>query len=220
MSDVDQLGSRLQAAFAEAKGRVAEMQQEAGKSYQDLQQRYHGFVELAQKVVAEIVRPRIAKLKEFFPGIEEQPHRHRHGGDITLLLPRKPGSVASVKLKFGLSHDPEIRTGLFDYDLEILPIFVRYEKHARFEFPLAQADHAAIAQWFDDRLVAFVQTLLSLQFSEEYQRENMVNDPVAEVRFPKAFAKGSVEHGGTTYYFLSERSLEDFRKNPGNFLGS
>jgi YHS domain-containing protein len=43
---------------------------------------------------------------------------------------------------------------------------------------------------------------------------------VAEVRFPKAFAKGSMEHGGTTYYFLSDQSLEDFRKNPGQFLGS
>ncbi|MFO0899168.1 MAG: hypothetical protein U0836_17220 [Pirellulales bacterium] len=220
MSDVDQLGNRLQAAFAQAKERVAGMQQEAGKTYEDLQHRYLEFVDFGKWLATNIVGPRVGKLKEFFPGLQEQPHRNRHSGNIVLQLPRGPGSLASITLKLTVSHDPEILRGLLDYDLEILPIFVKYEKHARYEFPLAQADRAAIAQWFDDRLVAFVETVLSLQFSEEYQRGNMVTDPVAEVRFPQAFAKGSVEHGGTTYYFLSERSLEDFRKNPGNYLGS
>jgi YHS domain-containing protein len=220
MSEVDELGSRLEAAFSAAKGRVADLQSEAGKSYEDLQHRYQAFIEFAKGLATDIVGPRVGKLKEFFPGIEEQPHRSRHGGSVVLQLPRSPGSVASVTLRLGLTHDPEIRQGVLDYDLEILPIYVQYEKHARFEFPLAQADRAAIARWFDDRLVVFVETVLSLQFSEEYQRENMVTDPVAEVRFPKAFARGSAEHGGTTYYFLSEQSLEDFRKNPGQFLGS
>jgi len=220
MSEVDDLGGRLQAAFTAAKGRVASLQTEAGESYEGLQHRYQAFIDFAKELATDIVRPRIAKLEEFFPGVQEQPHRSRHGGSVVLQLPRNPGSVASVTLKLGLTHDPEIRQGVLDYDLEILPIYVQYEKHARFEFPLAQADRAEIARWLDDRLVAFVETVLSLQFSEEYQRGNMVTDPVAEVRFPKAFAKGSAEHGGTTYYFLSEQSLEDFRKNPGNFLGS
>jgi YHS domain-containing protein len=220
MSDIDQLGSRLQSAFAQAKQRVSGMQQEAGKAYEDLQQRYREFVEFGQWLGANVVAPRVEKLKEFFPGLQERPHRTRHSGNRVLQLPRGPESLASVSLKLSLSHDPEIIHGLLDYDLEILPMFVKYDKHARYEFPVAQADRAAIAQWFDDRLVSFVETVLSLQFSDEYQRGNMVTDPVAEVRFPQAFAKGSAEHGGTTYYFLSEQSLEDFRKNPGNYLGS
>jgi YHS domain-containing protein len=43
----------------------------------------------------------------------------------------------------------------------------------------------------------------------------MVSDTVAGISFPKSFATATLDHGGTTYYFISEEPRREFAKRRG-----
>jgi YHS domain-containing protein len=47
----------------------------------------------------------------------------------------------------------------------------------------------------------------------------MVPDLVLGRTFPRAFAKGQFEHGGVTYYFLTEESEKAFKDNSSRYKG-
>ena len=68
-----------------------------------------------------------------------------------------------VDLKLSASPDQDVRHLVLDYDLLIIPMTMKYDRHARLEVPIDRADDAAIGSWLDDRLVAFVKTYVALQ---------------------------------------------------------
>lgn len=218
MSDVSQFADKLKSAFAASKERVAQIQEEAGQQYQELQQRYEQYDRLVQHLGPNIARPRLEKLAEHFPGMEGTPSITRHGREVTLNFMKTPQALASIKLRLRMTHDADIRNLVLEYDLEILPVYIEYERSSRTEFPLDSVTDDQVSAWLDDRLLAFVNTFLEMEFSQQYQRQHMVVDPVAETQFPKTFAAGSVEHAGVTYYFISRETLEAFQQQPDLYL--
>ena len=74
---------------------------------------------------------------------------------------------------------------MLSYDLEILPIFVKFNPHAELEIPLEKVDRATVEAWLDDRLIEFAQTYVTIHFTDQYHHDHMASDPVANVRFPK-----------------------------------
>jgi YHS domain-containing protein len=121
--------------------------------------------------------------------------------------------LAHVKLEIRASHDHEVRKLILDYHLSIIPVFVSFDPHAQFETPIEKADLPGLTQWFDDRLVDFAKLFLSIQFVQSYQQDHMVSDPIANIRFPKTFAKSSLERDGKTFYFISDVTRAEFEKN-------
>ena len=79
---------------------------------------------------------------------------------------------------------------------------------------------AKLFGWLDDKVVSFTNAYLKIQFAQEYQRENLVTDPVAGVRFAKTVAHSCLEHGGHTYHFQSEESRKRFEANPDAYVQS
>ena len=118
--------------------------------------------------------------------------------------------LASIVLTFRLSHDAEVRNLVFDEDLEILPILMQYNKHARFVVPLDRIEDEKIVAWFDDRIVEFVLTVAALHRNPYYLKGHLVTDPVAGVEMPKYAAKSTLEADGTIYYFISDETKEQF----------
>ena len=43
----------------------------------------------------------------------------------------------------------------------------------------------------------------------------LVSDTVAGISFPKYFAAATLDHGGTTYYFVSDETRREFEKRHG-----
>ena len=80
------------------------------------------------------------------------------------------------------------------------------------EFPLEAFDKEAAAKWIDDRIVDFVHTYFSMGESEIYLKDQMVEDPIAHVRFPKAAAATSLEWQGRKFYFIGEETRREFDK--------
>jgi YHS domain-containing protein len=124
-------------------------------------------------------------------------------------------NLAKIELKFAASTDEDVRKLFLTYDLDILPILMRFDSHAEKEFPLDQVDLAATAEWIDDRIVSFVQTYLALHQNQLYLKDVMVSDPIAGVRFPKFAAATTLVHKGTTHYFIGEETLQAFREREG-----
>jgi YHS domain-containing protein len=121
-------------------------------------------------------------------------------------------SLAHVRLKLAAYTDVQVRKLILSYDLEIIPVLMKFTPHAEIEFPLESVDKEAAAKWIDDRLVDFVQTYLSMGENEYYLKDLMVEDPIAHVRFPNLAAAGSLDWGGKKYYFISDETRREFAK--------
>jgi YHS domain-containing protein len=204
------LSGRLDAVIEEARGRVKAFQAEAEATRQGARERFQAFLPVAERIVA-MAREKLERLRERlkFEVIPAQVQTGRlYSRSVTLDVKTELASV--VHVKFQLTHDAEVRNILLDYTLEIVPVYFRFNPHARLEMPLEACDEAAVSRWLDDRIVEFANAYLELHATKQYQARVMVADPVAGVSFPKHFAAATLDHAGSTYYFVSEETRREF----------
>lgn len=48
--------------------------------------------------------------------------------------------------------------------------------------------------------------------------EQLVTDPVCQMKIKPADAVASLEHGGTTYYFCSQDCADSFAQSPEDYI--
>jgi len=93
-----------------------------------------------------------------------------------------------------VSRDGQCETLLVLYDLEILPVFFQFQGSDQLTIPLEQFDEKKIADWVDQKIIDFVDTYLRLETVDQYQTDNLVEDPVCGMRVKKAFAAAKIEY--------------------------
>lgn len=209
------LSRRLDAVLEEARGRVKAFQAEAQTSYEQIGERFHAFVPVAERI-AELAREKLRKLRERVEFEVTPAHvREERYYLRSVVVEVKSDLAGTIRLTFRLSHDADVRHVLLDYELEILPVFFRFEPHARLDVPLESYDEAVVDRWLDDRLVDFANAYLELHLTRQYQDRVLVADPVAGIRFPRYYAAATLEHQGTTYHFVSEETRREFATRHG-----
>jgi YHS domain-containing protein len=124
-------------------------------------------------------------------------------------------NLARVSLKFSAFTDRDVQKVILSYDLGIIPVLMRFKPHDEVEFPLNAVDKEAVAKWIDDRIVDFVQTYFSMGENEIYLKDQMVEDPIAHVSFPKLAAATTLEWQGKKFYFIGEETRREFEKQQG-----
>lgn len=212
MAEVDDLLKRIDAEFNSSKEKIKTLQAEKVHEYADREKRLERFGALVEELVA-VWRPRLEALKEKF-------------GDKAHVKPTiEPGrrsaqfqfktDLARVDLRFSVFTDPDVHNLVVSYDLDILPILMKYDSHAESSFPLEKVDREALSKWLDDRIVDFVRTYLSLHENQYYLKGHMVEDPVAKIQFPKFAAGATLERDGKTHYFIDEKTRDEFAKRAG-----
>lgn len=226
MPPVSQLIERLYGELSTAKERVKTLQGAASENFNHLQERFTTF-QAAGKRLAEALKPRIAAFTEMFgkSGVQQETGRllggpsgkEAGGGFVTFKFPHSKECPATITLRFDVRHDSTIENLIVEYNLEILPIFIAFDKHDELVVPLSAVDDEKIVEWFDGKLVTFARTFLDVHFTSEYQRDNMTQDAVMGVAFPKAFAAGKKEVGGRTFYFYTDESLREFEAHPDKY---
>jgi len=87
---------------------------------------------------------------------------------------------------------------------------MKFKSHDEVEFSLGAVDKDAVARWMEDRIVDFVQTYFALGDNDFYLKDQMVEDPVALVRFPKLAAAATLDWHGNIFYFVSEETRRQF----------
>ncbi len=218
MASSDTLTSRLDDEFAATRERIRGMQVESIRISEASHTRFKTFTGLRERV-NELTAPRLQQLRDRFPEADTTSEPSPHGDSVSLRL---DSDQVRVTVAFSLSHDGALGNALLDYNLDILPVFIQFDRHFRLEIPLGpiEYDSDEIAQWLDDRIVGFVHTYLAIQFVTQYQGDNMVIDPVAHLSFPKAFAQSCLELEGKIYHFLSEQTRREFESDPDPFTSS
>lgn len=212
MPDINSLASRLDAEFAAVETKVKKFQAEQVEQHKQREKRLEQLGKVFDKL-RDIWRPRLELLAKKFEGrVQATPRLVPSAREATFDFQSR---VARVRLKLSASTDRDIQKVVLSYDLEIIPVLVRYKPHDEVEFPLDRIDADAVARWFDDRIVEFVQTYFSMGESEIYLKDQMVEDPVAHVRFPRVAAATSLEWGGQTFYFIGEETRREFEKQQG-----
>lgn len=209
MPDIDSLAHRIDAEFAAVEKKVKQFQSEQTEEHTERQKR----LERLGKVFEELRcmwRPRLELLLKKFEGlVQATPRIHPSTREATFDFQSK---LARIRLKLSACTDRDVRKVILSYDLEIIPVLMRFSPHAEIEFPLDAVDKEAAARWIEDRIVDFVQTYFSLGENEMYLKDRMVEDPIAHVCFPKDAAGSVLEWQGRTFYFIGEETRREFAK--------
>ena len=207
MADINTFVKRLDEQVAQVRGQVERKQAEIQQAYEARKERYKTFLQVLKELHG-VAQPRLEKLAEHCK-FDATPSDGPDGRSAVLDF-KTP--VAHVRLRLSITHDTEIRNIVLSYDLEILPIFIKFTPHSELQIPLEKVERAAVEAWLDDRLVEFAQTYVTIHLTDQYNVDHMALDPVAKVRFPKVYAHSSLEKGGKTYYFISEQTRSEFEK--------
>jgi YHS domain-containing protein len=212
MPDINSLASRIDAEFSAVEQKVKKFQAEHVAEHQARQKRLEQLGKVFEQLRA-IWGPRLEFLvKKFGEGVKTTPRLVPSSREVTFDF---ESHLAHVRLKLAAFTDRDVKKVILSYDLEIIPVLLRFNPHAEVEFPLDAVDTEAVARWIDDRLVEFVQTYFSLGENDIYLKEQMVEDPIAHVRFPRQAAATTLEWQGQKFYFIGEETRHEFATQNG-----
>jgi len=212
MSDINNLASRIDAEFSAVEEKVKKVQVERVEENKQRQQRLEKLGKVFDELL-DVWRPRLELLvKKFGDRVEATRRIVPSTREVTFDF---QSHRARVSLRFSASTDRDIEKLILSYDLKILPILMRFKSHDEVEYSLHAIDKEAAAKWVDDRIVDFVQTYFSMGENEIYLKDQMVEDPIAHVRFPKVAATSTLEWQGQTFYFIGEETRREFEKQKG-----
>ncbi len=212
MSDTSGLAKRIDAEFSAVEERVKKFQVEQMEVQKQRQKRLEQLGQVFDQLRA-VWGPRLEILtKKFGDRVKTTPRIVPSTREVTFNFESRS---AKVCLKFSAFTDRDIQKVILSYDVEILPVLMRYKPHDEVEFPLNAVNQEAVAKWIDDRIVDFVRTYFSMGEDEIYLKDQMVEDPVVHIRFPKAAAAATLERQGQKFHFISEETRRDFEKQEG-----
>ena len=207
MPDIKSLAGRIDAEFSAAAEKIRRFQAEKVEEHKARQKRLEQ-LEGTFDELRSIWKPRLELLANKFKDTVKVTPKLSPSRREAIFEFRS--SAAHVHLKFSAHTDWDVRKVILSYDLKILPALMQFTPHAGVEFPLGAVDKNTVATWIDDRIVEFVQTFLSMNDNEAYLKDQMVQDPVALVRFPSFAAGATLEWNGQKYYFLAEETRREF----------
>jgi YHS domain-containing protein len=218
MNPTQNLEQRIKNKLAEHQSEIEKRKNHLGQQMVEVDHRHKQFAALADWLTKEVLRPRLEKLIHFFDNAEildpEQAGRHE-GVCIFKHTTRFP---ARARLELGLRHDQQAENLVLCCRMEILPIFFDFPKQEEHLMRLDAVAEAKVADWFDEKIVAFLDAYLRLETHETYQSENMVTDPVCGMPLNKLHAAARMEYRGATYYFCVEDCRKKFANDPEQYL--
>lgn len=209
MADLSGLLQRIRDEFAASEQKLKDFQARQIEAHHARQEREAKLEQIFVQL-QETIRPRLEALaKEFGDRLQVAPLIKPGRRQATMQV-KSP--LATIKLQLSACANSDVTKLVLAYDLDILPILMEFERHSEIEFPIDAVEPEALAAWLDDRIVGFVRTYLSLHENEYYLKDQMVNDPIANVRFPKFAAAAQRQRGRETVYFISEETATEFDK--------
>jgi YHS domain-containing protein len=169
----------------------------------------------ADRLIA-LLKPRLdAFIERFKAVVKTEPIVREHTRELKLTF---TATVAHVTLRFAVLPDMDVNHVRLECNQEIIPVVVGPEKPSVLEFPLDGVRGEDVVQWFDDRVIAFVRVYIAIVRQDSSLRERLkdqlVEDPVAKVSFPKYLASSTLERDGRTYYFVDEDTRRAFEQQP------
>ena len=212
MSDVATLLTRIDAEFSALDARIKQAQAERLQEHRERQDRLASFEQQLEALTA-VWKPRLeALIQRFGDRVKVTPRLASSSREVGLDF---QSNLARIRLRFSATTDHDVRKLILNYNLEIIPVLMQFDSHQQADWPIDAVDEQAIGSWVDDRIVDFVKTYLSLHENEHYLKDDMVEDRVAGVRFPRFAAATTSTWNGKTYYFIGDETRREFDAKHG-----
>lgn len=213
MTDIDDLIKRIDQEIAAEVKRQKAAWNEFALANRERELRLERYETEAERII-HLLKPRLDAFVERFKAVvKAEPILRQHTRAVNLVF---AATLAKVTLRFEVFPDKDVSNLRLECTQEIIPTIVRYDKQSVLVFPLDGVRDAEIVQWFDDRIVAFVKAYLSVVSQDaalrEQLRDQIAEDPVAKILFPKYLASSTLERDGRTYYFVDEDTRREFEQ--------
>ena len=183
----------------------------------ETEERHRRYTALADRLMQDVIRPRVEKLQSFFDNAR-MPEARNNRHTCCCQFEPTPRFPATASLEIGVTRDGEVRTLVLQYQLDILPVFFPVDGQDHLTMFLEHVDEEKAAAWVDEKLLRFVDTYLRLETSGHYQETNIVTDPVCGMRLNKAFAPAQMKYLDHIYYFCVPECRARFAENPERYL--
>jgi len=217
MSDLKALEQKIQQRLKAVDERERTQQIQLQSKMTEIETRHARFEPLANELMEAVLDPRMEKLASLFDNAQLLERSEAESLCRACRFSHSARYPATVKLTLSIAHDTEIENLLLGYDLEILPIFFQFERHDQAAFSLDDPNRQRIADWLDEKILAFVDTYLELGQTEQYQQNSLATDPVCGMRFRKSIAFAESAYAGHTYCFCSHGCHEKFASDPQRY---
>lgn len=212
MSDIKQLESRLNGVVADAKEKAKQGQQAMLQEHLQRQKALKEYEKVQDRLI-ELVKPRLQVLATkagqrvtVTPSVAQ----YRRTARFEFRSPK-----AYITLSFSIGPDRDVTNAVVEYDLKIVPVLWRFDSHLEFRTSIANPDTAGLLQWLDDQIIGFAALFVRINEGEIVEKAELVEDPVAKVKFPKFAAGAALEHGGQTHYFIDDTTRDQFAQQKG-----
>jgi YHS domain-containing protein len=219
-ANLENLTRRIEELVSAANQRMADQMRQTAEEASAQQIRLRSFNEFASGILHDEIVVRLNQLEKYFSNARVELIEAVGTYGAICRFKHTVRFPASVELTLTCSHDDHVEQFLCGYNLEILPLFIKFDKHDQIASPLDQFDRSSVVSWLDDRIVRFLETYLQLEFIDQYQRQNQATDPVTQSRMNVAFAAANSTYKGHTYYFLSEQNRDLFEAAPEQYIAS
>ncbi len=190
--------------------------EQAQRFMADFEPRQRRFEEIAGRLVATIVRPRMEKLASYFENAKlAKADRNDRCACWFGYSNRFP---ATTKVEFAIEHDEPIENLVVAYELYMMPVFLKFDAHDNLRTPLSQIDETVISAWVERKLLEFLDTYLRLDRGAENFELDVLVDPVCGMRISRGAAKADADYRGHPYYFCSEDCHRRFVAEPLRYI--
>jgi YHS domain-containing protein len=216
MADLNDLERKLKERLSLSEQRQTLQRNHLQQQMDAAAQRHQHYTALADRLMEEVIRPRMEKLKAHFDNArmsEARTSRHTYCCQFehTTRFP------ATAYLEIGVTRDGEIKKVILQSQAEILPIFFPLEGRDELNIPLDEVDESKAASWVEAKILHFIDNYLRLETANHYQQDNIVADPVCGMQVNKAFAPAQTTYRGKTYYFCVAECRARFAEDPERY---
>lgn len=214
MASLHQFSERVAARLFEARQKGAPAC-EAARYMAHFEPKYRQFEQLADRLLTEVIQPRLEAVARFFPGARVRPAVQEHRCVAWFGFCQRFPATARVELT--VDADQPLDQIVLRFDLSIMPSFMKYDAHDKLPLPLENVDEQLAAAWVEERLLAFLDAYLQLDRGEDDSSEILAIDPVCGMQVNAATALQS-DHRGHAYYFCSEPCRQRFVEAPKRYV--
>jgi YHS domain-containing protein len=216
MQNLNDFTKKIDEKFAADEEQILAYRESLNHQHEVIAARLGIYAKIADRIINTVIQPRMKKLVSYFKNASLS-SSEPNGFDLICRFERIPRFPASTIFDFLVSHDADIKKIDITFSLQILPVFLKFDKSDTLSFSLDDLDESRLAEWVENRLLYFLDTYLKLEHIEQYQKQNIVRDPVCGAQVNKAFAISETGKDSQSYYFCNEDCRVEFVSDSGRY---
>jgi YHS domain-containing protein len=219
MQDLFKFVEKIEGKLAVDKERTEAYRQGLYQQHEIRNERMVVFAEEAHRIFDVIIRPRMEKLVGFFgnASLTLTDDKGENAPRCKSVFESTPRVPAEVSFEFAISHDTEIKMLRIVCNQEILPIFLKYQPQDILSVNPSATNTEQIETWVETKILSFLDIYFQLARVEQYQRGNLVYDPVCGIQINKAFVIEEASFETHQYYFCTGDCREKFIADPARY---